>query len=97
MSGRRLAPPPGLIADPRFAALAWDLDPAWSLAPHPGWQRLIAQAQATDGTVHTQALVLAVGLEALAVAVDDAVVLAASAHQVCTQGHREEPPHAGTN
>lgn len=80
MSGGRLAPPPGLVTDPRFAALARDLHPARCLAPHPGWQRLIAQAQAADGTVHAQALVLAVGLEALAIAVDDAVILAPSAH-----------------
>ena len=78
--GGCLAPPPGLIADPRLAALPRDLDPARGLAPHPGWQGLIAQTQAADGAIHAEALVFAVGLKALAIAVNYTVVLTTSAN-----------------
>lgn len=74
---RRLASPFRLVADPLLAALTRDFDPARGLAPNARGLRLRAQPHAADGAVHAHALVLAAGREALAVAVDDAVVLAA--------------------
>lgn len=76
VSRRCLAPPSGLIADPLLAALSRDFDPPGRLAPHARRLRLCAQPHAADGAVHANTLVLAAGREALAVAVDDAVVLA---------------------
>lgn len=82
MPRRRLAPPPGLVADPLLAALAPHFEPTRVLAPHPGGLRLRAQRHAADGAVHAHALVFAAGLEALTVAVDHAVMLAASSRHI---------------
>lgn len=82
MPRRRLASPPRLVADPLVAAAPRDLDPERRPAPDAGGPRLRAQPHAADGAVHAHALVLAAGREALAVAVDDAVVLAARPRHV---------------
>lgn len=79
---QRLAPPLGLVTYPLLAALAPHLDPPRVLAPDARRLRLAAQGHAADGAVDAHALVLAAGLEALATAVDDAVVLAARSHHV---------------
>lgn len=86
MPWRRLASSPGFVADPLLAALSPDLDPARALAPHPGRLGLRAQGHAADGAVHAHALVFTAGLEALPVAVDDAIVLAARPHHVWHRG-----------
>jgi len=82
----RLARPPGLVADPSLAALPAHLDPPGGLAPDARRLGLGAQRHAADGAIHAHALVLTAGLEALAVAVDDTVVLAARAHHVWRVG-----------
>lgn len=79
---QRLARPLGLVAYPLLAALSPHFDPPRILAPDTRRLRLAAQRHAADGAVDAHALVLAAGLEALAAAVDDAVVLAAGAHHV---------------
>lgn len=76
VSRRCLASPLGFIADPLLAALSRDFDPPWGLAPHARRLRLRTQPHAADGTVHANTLVLAARREALAVAVDDAIVFA---------------------
>lgn len=77
-----LAPPPGLVTDPQLAAAAGDFNSPWVLAPDPGGLRLITQRDTSDRPINTQTLVFAIGLKALAVAIDHTIVLTASAWQI---------------
>lgn len=77
-----LAPPPGLITDPLLTAAAGDFNSLWVLAPNPGGLRLITQRDTSDHPIHTQTLVFAIGLEALAIVKDHTIVLTASALQI---------------
>lgn len=69
-----------VITDPFLAALAWHFDqPGVGAAQRGQGELLRAQRNATHRPVDASALVLAVGLKALSVLVDPAVVLARSA------------------
>lgn len=69
-----------IIADPFFAALAWHFDqPGVGAAQRGQGELLRAKRDAAHCPIDASALVLAVGLEALSVLVDPAVVLARSA------------------
>lgn len=81
--GGGLTRPSGLVADPLLTAATRELDAPRGLAPNQWRLRVGAQRHAADGSVHAQAVVFAAGLEALAVAVDNAVVLTAGSHHVC--------------
>lgn len=81
---RCLAPPPGLITDPQLTAAAGDLNSLWVLAPDPGGLRLITQRHTSNRPIDTHTLVFAIGLKALAVAIDHTIVLTASACQIWT-------------
>ena len=87
MPGVCLARLPGLVTDPLLTASALQFDPPGRLAPHPGRLGVCAERHTTDGAVYTQTAVLTAGLEALTVAVDHSVVLAACAHHVCLIDH----------
>ena len=82
VSGGGLAGPLGVITDPCLTALPWDGDTPRSLAPNTGWRQVRARRHAADGTIHTKAGVFAAGLEALAIAVDDTIILTASANHI---------------
>lgn len=82
MSWRCLAPPPGLVTDPQLTAASRDLNSLWVLAPDPGGLRLITQRHTSNRPIYTQTLVFAIGLKALAVAIDHTIVLTASACQI---------------
>lgn len=77
----------GVVADPGLAALTSDGDAARRAAPDAGRRQAGAQRHTADGSVHTHAGVLAAGLEALAVVVDDTVILAACADHVWKTHH----------
>ena len=93
MSWVGLAPPPGLITDPLLAAAPRELDPAGRLTPHPRGLGLVAERHATNGAIYANTLVLAVGLEALAVAVDNTIMLTASANHIWRAGRKALTNH----
>lgn len=79
-----LAAPPRLITDPLLTAAFGDFNSPGVLAPNSGGLRLITQRDTSDHPIHTQTLVFAIGLEALAIVKDHTIVLTASALQIGT-------------
>jgi len=84
---RRLAGPPGVVfAHPLLAAAPGQAHPLGPTAPEARGPRAEAQRRAAHRAAHARAVVLAVGLEGLAVVVAHAVQHAAHANHLC--GHR---------
>lgn len=81
---RRLARPPGLVlAHPLLAAAAGQAHAPRAAAPEARGARAQAQRRAAHRAVHARAVVLAVGLEGLAVVVARSVQDAAHADHLC--------------
>lgn len=84
MALRCLARPPGvMVAHPLLTAAAGDAHPPGTTAPEARGAHAQAQGCAAHGAVHAGAVVLAVGLEGLAVGVAHPVQDAAHADHLC--------------